>query len=290
MVSRGSGETGCFADTRSLRSRKRHGCRVYDPAVTTTATVSDDIVQRAKSGDRRAIEAVFRDVYPVAHRVARAICGEPDRAGRVVDVTFRQALHILPRWSAGTDPANWFTHHVVQTSRQVRGGGRPASDVDLLVAAAPEPQRTPAYAAFVRGVRRLPPQQAEAFLLHHGERLNARLLGVAMDCSTQAAETHLRAADAAVRDLAGPAFDALAEQLRRAVVALSPTDDEADRFARTRVGAWAGRRLRRRFGRVLVTALLAGAAYVAWQNRDRIRDRFLPAANPAPATQPARNP
>ena len=265
------------------------------PAVTTTVTVTDDTIDRARSGDRRAIEAVFREAYRAARRVARALCGEPDRAERVVDVTFRQALNVLPRWSAGTDPVNWFTHHVVQTSRQIRGGGRPASGVDLLVAAVPEPQRTPAFLALVRGVRRLPPQQAEAFLLHHGERLNPRLLGVAMDCSTGAAETHLRAADQTTRDLAGPAFDGLAEQLRRAVVALSPTDDETDQFVRARVGAWAGRRRRRRFGRLLVLACFAAAVYVGWQHRDEIRRRlpFPAAANPASqpvaATQPAGN-
>lgn len=257
--------------------------------MTPAPTATDETVARARAGDRHAIEAVFRDAYPAVRRLSRALCGEPKGAERVTDVVFRQGLNVLPRWSVGTDPVNWFTHQVVQTSRRVRGGGRPASDADLLVAALPEPQRTPAYVALVRGVRRLPPQQAEAFLLHHGGRLNARLLGVAMDCSTQAAETHLRAADQTVRDLAGPAFGGSVELLRRAVVALSPTDDEADAFARARVGAWAGRRLRRRVGRLLVVVLLAVAAYVAWQFRDQVRQR-LPWPSAGTATQPAGKP
>ena len=61
----------------------------------------------------------------------------------------------------------------------------------------------PAYTAFVRAVRGLPEQQAEAYLLYHGERLNERLLGVAMDCSAAAAANHLQAATDALTAMSG---------------------------------------------------------------------------------------
>ena len=64
----------------------------------------------------------------------------------------------------------------------------PAPNQDLLITVGPT--GLPAYAGFIRALRTLPVQQAEAFILHHGEHLNERLLGVAMDLSTGAAGSH----------------------------------------------------------------------------------------------------
>lgn len=251
--------------------------RVTRAAVDDTAT----LLARAGSGDRAAIAGVFRDAYPPACRVARALAGEAAAADRVLDAVFRNALRVLPQWSGWVDPQNWFVHQAVLAARRV-AAGRPPSGDDLLVTALPPADRTPANLAFARGIRRLPPQQVEAFLLHHGERLNARLLGVSMDCSTSAAETHLRAAEAAMRALAGDDWDRLTAALRQAFRNLSPAADDADRFVRLHVGAWAGRRLRRRAGRVVLFLILAVAGFLAWQSRERIRQMVSPAARQTP--------
>jgi DNA-directed RNA polymerase specialized sigma24 family protein len=233
----------------------------------------DDILTQAQAGDRAAIEQVFRDVHPGLHRIARELTGEEERADRVVNAVFRNALRVLPQWSSWGDPETWFHHQAVQAARRA-SQGRPGSGDDLLVTALPSEQRSPAYVAFARGVRRLPPQHIEAFLLHHGERLNARLLGVAMDCSTTAAETHLAAADAVMRPLAGDELGKLMGLLNQACRSLSPDRAETERIVHLHVGAWAGRRRARRMGWLVAFVVIAGALLVAWQFRDAIRRMF----------------
>ena len=104
---------------------------------------------------------------------------------------------------------------------------RPAADgrQDPLVARASFAD--PAYTAFVRAVRGLPQQQAEAYLLHHGERLNERLLGVAMDCSAAAAANHLQAATDALTAMSGGDLGRCTAILVKAYAALAPDPSEA---------------------------------------------------------------
>ncbi|QOV88081.1 RNA polymerase sigma factor [Humisphaera borealis] len=225
--------------------------------------IGEDTLERARSGNRRAIEAVFRQVHPGVCRLVRALCGDADFADRIVDISFRHALTVLPRWNEHVDPEHWFSHHALQTVRRV-SPGRPDSADDLLVKAVASDQQTPAWAAFVRGIRRLPPQQAEAFILHHGQRMNSRLLGVSMDCSTTAAENHLRAADNAMRALAGEQFEPLTRVLRTAVVALGPSPDVTEQFVTARVGAWADRRSAVRIARLVFLTVVISLLALAW--------------------------
>lgn len=263
---------------------------------------------RAESGDRRAIERVLRTVHPSVHRVAHALAGEPERAADVMRFVFANAMRVLPQWSAWVDPETWFAHQAVQAVRRVCVG-RPEVEHDLLVTALPPDAaatlptddwsqatgrtgiRSPAYLAFVRAVRRLPQQQVEAFVLHHGERLNARMLGVAMDCSAMAAETHLRAATAALQPLAGDDLPRLTSALHQAVRCLTPTSQQTDQFVGSYVGSWAGRRTRGRLRRLLTWVVFLGAVAAAgWVFRAELRmllDAVVPSAAPAPSTQPA---
>jgi DNA-directed RNA polymerase specialized sigma24 family protein len=236
---------------------------------------NEDVLTLAQSGNRAAIEEVFGGVHPALHRISRELTGEEERADQVVNNVFHNSLRVLPQWSSWGDPETWFYHQAVQAARRV-SKGRPDSAEDLLVTALPADQRSPAYVAFVRGVRRLPPQQVEAFLLHHGERLNARLLGVAMDCSTTAAETHLKAADAALQPLAGDDWTALTTLLAKACRSLSPTKEEAEQVVRLHVGGWAGRRAKQRIRRLIVLAVVIVSLLVAWQFRETIKERLSP--------------
>ena len=108
----------------------------------------------------------------------------------------RRSLRVLPKWRTGVVPENWFYHHTLLSARGFLARP-PDPHQDLLVTAAPAPKDPrdaapptgeialawvgpdeASYVAFVRALRNLPAQQAEAFILHHGERLNERLLGV----------------------------------------------------------------------------------------------------------------
>src|SRR5687768_5070472 len=153
--------------------------------------ITDETLADARDLNPSALRDLLTSCYVPARRVAHALSGD-DRIARVVaELLVRRSLRMLPKWHDPSSPENWFYHHALLTTR---GTNTPPPDphADPLVALGPADD--PAYVAFVRALRLLPPQQREAFILHHGERLNARLLGVAMDCSTGAADVHLRAA------------------------------------------------------------------------------------------------
>ena len=236
--------------------------------------VPDDVLDRARRLDPSAAEAVLADAYPSVRRIALALVGRPATAGRVVEEVLDRGLRVLPSWRAGATPENWFYHHTVLTAREAAAaaGEQPDPRQDPLVTAADAPAAAdPAYVAFVRAVRGLPPQQAEAFLLNHGERLNERLLGVAMDCSARAAENHLRAAHDALSAVAGPDGERHTATLTRAYAALGPAPADVAGAVRPPVRRVVRARRFRRIVRALVTlfvlGLAAAGAYAAWHWR-----------------------
>ena len=162
--------------------------------------VSDETLEAVRSSDRVAIETVINECFPAVHRVAHGLTGDPAIASRVVRFVLRRGVSVMPRWRQGLIPENWFYHHTLLTLRRINVPP-PPTERDLLIIAGPSTD--PAYVAFVRALRGLPNQQIEAYLLHHGEKLNERLLGVAMDLSTGAAGSHLAAATQALQGLAG---------------------------------------------------------------------------------------
>lgn len=167
------------------------------------------------------MEAVLAGSYPAVHRMALALTGEQRLAQRVIRYVLRRAVRVMPRWRKGITPENWFYHHTLLVAREASAGAAPG-DRDLLVIAGPV-AHTP-YVAFVRALRGLPRQQMEAFILHHGEKLNARLLGVAMDCSAAAAGTHLNAATELLKTMSVESFPSLTAALERAYTTLTPPE------------------------------------------------------------------
>ena len=225
--------------------------------------VTDDILAGAREMKTAALEALLAAGYSPARRIAHALTGN-ERVGRAVaGVMIQRSLRFLPRWEDPSTAENWFYHHAVL---MVRGlvVPPPEPQLDPLVVHAPS-ANDPAYVAFVRALRHLPPQQREAFLLHHGERLNPRMLGVAMDCSVQAATTHLRAATDALDGVSQGNVEALAATLTRAYAGMEASEPEPT--ANVRLHVTRARRLAwlRRTVAVLVAAVgLVGLAWVAW--------------------------
>src|SRR5688572_15823413 len=185
-------------------------CRTIPAAMEIPAALFD----QAKKLKRPAVDDLFAMVYPAVVRIAKALAGRDDVADGVVRFVMLRASRMIPTWRDETAAERWFLHHTVLTARRA-AAHEPSPKHDLLVAPpSPADPPTPAYVAFVRAVRQLPVQQREAFLLHAGERFNPRYLGVAMDCSTQAAQAHLDAATAALRTVVGTTgFDPLVARL-----------------------------------------------------------------------------
>ncbi len=213
------------------------------------------------------LTALLSGGYARARRVAHALSGN-DAVGRAVaGVLVRRSIELLERWRDTSSPENWFYHHAVLNTRTV--DAVPADpNQDPLVLHTPA-AADPAYVAFVRALRHLPVQQREAFILHHGERLNTRLLGVAMDCSMQAAETHLRAATDALQTVSQGAVERQAGVMAGAYAAMQAAQPDATpvvqvHLARARRRIWFGRARR-----IAVVALILAALICAfWIFRD----------------------
>jgi DNA-directed RNA polymerase specialized sigma24 family protein len=224
--------------------------------------VDEEVLDRARDGDREAIESVITACYPSVHRIAHALTGEPKIALRITRFVLRRAVTAIPKWRKGLIAENWFYHYTVLTTRLVVPHP-PSAQQDLLITAGPSTE--PAYAAFVRAIRVLPPQQVEAFLLHLGEKLNDRLLGVAMDLSTQAAGTHLTAATSVLQTIAGDQYDSIRSALERAYLSLTPPDTIVRSASQQEIRSVFWRRLLRRAVRRLIwLTILAGIGLAVW--------------------------
>ncbi|HEX4124541.1 MAG TPA: hypothetical protein VHY37_07420 [Tepidisphaeraceae bacterium] len=260
-------------------------------------TTPDDLLNRARRLQTESVEQIVTESYPAVVRMARGLVGNETAAQRVVDTVIGNSLRVLPTWRAGAVPSNWFYHHTLLSARSARTHVANEVRGDLLVAAAAvrdaHATEDPEYWAFVRALRSLPPQQMEAYLLHHGERLNTRLLGVAMDCSTVAATNHLAAAESAMDTVAGESGAQMVGRLERAYWSLGPAAAAAIPNIRGQVRRlrWT-RRIRTTIRRIVLLAVLAGAAWAGWRFRttelqwiDMLRQQLNP-SQPPPATQP----
>lgn len=218
---------------------------------------------RARRADRAAVETILIDSYPAVHRMAHGLTGDARAGGIVARHVLRRAVTVMPRWRKGITPENWFYHHTLIVAREVAKTAAPAEH-DLLITAGPVGH--PAYVAFVRALRGLPGQQMEAFLLNHGEKHNARLLGVAMDCSSDAAANHLAAATDALQTIAGDAFPALVAALEKTYATLAPPERAVRAAVTQQAGTALWRiRVRRAFRRVLQLAILALIGWAVWR-------------------------
>lgn len=181
----------------------------------------------ARAGGMDALVHILAMHYPQVWRMAVNLSGR-DEAGRAVATSImRQSLSAAATWEHEDAPARWFRHHTVLAAREAAPAEPPADDVLVLHGPA-----DPAYAAFARAVRSLPQQQREAFLLNHGEDFDLRQLGIAMDCSVEAAGMHLRHATLNLQSLGGEDFGSLVQSLRRAYSASAPDESLALPWAR----------------------------------------------------------
>jgi DNA-directed RNA polymerase specialized sigma24 family protein len=221
-----------------------------------------------------ALEALLAAGYAPARRIAHALSGNEAIARGVAELCTRRSFKQLPKWQDPSSPENWFYHHAVLTTRA--NVPPPPADplLDPLVAHAAQPV-DPAYVAFVRAIRNLPPQQREAYILHHGERLNSRMLGVAMDCSTAAADTHLRAGTDALGAVTGGPIDPLATTLTRAYAGLRAAQPKPEASVRVHVRRVRRRLWIRRIVRFLVIAgVLAALGWLGWRFRAELTSLF----------------
>lgn len=226
--------------------------------------VSDltETVAAARKYNGSALVTLLEFHAPRVQRLAMALCGQPRTGRKVTRIVMRQALAALPKLRDADAVDRWFTHRTVLEARQHTG----QSSAEVLRDTSA--RRDPAYLAFVQTFRSLPVQQREALLLTHGENLNPRYVGVAMDCSADAAANHLRAATQHLQAIAGGQFPELLAALAQAYQQLAPPPQVARRDVRRHVNRFL---LPRRLRRFVILLILATIAYAIWHWRTAIR-------------------
>jgi len=225
--------------------------------------LTPEIIEGARKLRPGDVSAVLQDQFPTVYRLAYALAGRWDVGRGIARFVLARSVRMMPKWRPEDDPENWFHRFTIMTSRR---SARHTIDVrkDVLVEQAIEPGA--AYIAFVAALRQLEAQQREAFLLHYCERLNSRYSALAMDCSTQAADNHLKAAEQSLRLVAGPAFEPLTKKLCDAYAHLTP--EGQDVIPQVNKVVFREVSLRKWFARIVLLielVVLAALLYGGWK-------------------------
>jgi DNA-directed RNA polymerase specialized sigma24 family protein len=137
-------------------------------------TSSPELVAAAKKLRTSAVAQLLENEYPAVYRLACGLAGREDVGREVTKFVLGRSVKLLPKWDVEDDPRQWFYHFTILTARRaVKHQPKPAEDL-LVVKSEHANQTSTEYLAFVAALRGLPRQQLEAFLLHHGEKLNTR--------------------------------------------------------------------------------------------------------------------
>ena len=189
--------------------------------------------------DAGARTALVRHHYPRCYRTALALTGDTAVARAAAARVLRAAVTVGRKWRSADDADRWFGRYTVIATREVSALNDRTAARDPLLAGTDDP----GYTVFVAALRELPPQQREAFLLHHGQSMDLHRLATAMDCSSAAASNHLVAATDALRPPAagrlGEFADAIASRIARLVPPAAElaieVDHELERQRRRRI-------------------------------------------------------
>jgi DNA-directed RNA polymerase specialized sigma24 family protein len=227
--------------------------------------IDEQLFAQAKNLQREALEKLVESVYPGICRIAYGLSGREDVGHGIVRFVINHALHHLKNLRDAASAQRWFYHFTVLVSRRGQKH-EPKAQQDTLVAHSGEVSA--AYVAFVRGLRALPFQQREAYLLTFGEQLLYRDIATAMDCSIAAVEVHLAGAQQTLRAMTGDTYEKMKDRLMRAWRNLSPREEAVHPSVRGLIKRlmWP-RKLKRILKIALTLLILAALAYVAWRFR-----------------------
>jgi DNA-directed RNA polymerase specialized sigma24 family protein len=226
--------------------------------------MSPDIVASAKELRPDAVRQLLQDQAPGVYRLAYALSGRWDVGRGIARFVLNRSVRMMPKWGPETEPVNWFNRFTIQVSRR-SAKQQPTAGKDVLIEQA-MPPTSAEYVAFVAALRKLETQQREAFLLRYGEQLQTRSMAVAMDCSTEAADNHLRAADQALRLVAGANFDTLSQKLADAFAHLTPDSNDLVPnvntvvFRKVRLAKWIRRTIT-----LILLVVLVGLLWGGWK-------------------------
>jgi len=177
----------------------------------------DALIQRARSGDRQAIEQILTELAPAVHRFGLRMCKNAHDADDVVQDTLIQiASHIGEFEGRGSLPSWVFALARSACARRRRGlKNAPSAGEDALaeqISGQPNPEQLAGQqelgALLVRALDALPAAQREVLLLRDVEGLSAAETAAALAVSVDAVKSRLHRARADLRDQLAPLFAA----------------------------------------------------------------------------------
>lgn len=223
---------------------------------TMPIELSEELVDNAREGKPDALSTVIIKCYPPLVRISMALAGDAKRGLELVQDLVRGSLVASESWMEPTAPWRWFLHHAILNLRRLP----PSPGPDPLVQYSADKQVP--FVAFVSALRKLPPQQQEAFILRQGEKMSERELAVAMDCSVTAAVNHMLAAQNALKLVAADGIEQRMAEFRTAYDNLSPDPEAVKQYVMARVQTrTTKRKARGLFKLVIWTIVLAAVAY-----------------------------
>lgn len=215
--------------------------------------------------DRQQIVADLAEAVPEMMRLAVLLTGREDVARNVIRFVLGRAVPAWATWEDDAARQAWFFHHTLLTTRRAQSLRPDPRDDTLLRGAGGDIE----YAAFVRALRELPFQQAEAWLLAEALDLDLRRSATTMDLSTTATGNHLEAARKTLSRLAGDRYPALLDRVRVAARDYAPEGLAPLPEIRSAVSRYLWPR---RVRRAVTILLLSAVAYALW----RVLPQLLP--------------
>lgn len=182
----------------------------YDP------DVMDPLVERARSGDRGALEALLSSLAPSIHRFARGLCKGATDADDVLQDTLIAVAGHLGEFEGRSSLSSWvFALTRSACSHRRRGlKNRPPEPDDALSEApdaAPDPEsiasRNELGRALTRALNGLSDDYREVILLRDVEGLSAPEAADALSISIDALKSRLHRARGALRDALRPILE-----------------------------------------------------------------------------------
>jgi len=249
----------------------------------SASDIDDAVFVAARLGKRQPTIDVIARYVPEAFAIATLLTGSFEVGRQAIHRLTVASMKQLPTWTDPDEGQRWFRHQAVLIARQLGTSGVD----DAQVFARPDRSTPAGFSAFIRAVRKLPQQQQESFLLQHGLNFDPRERGVAMDCSTTAAETHLREAERQLAPLLASDYDVMRTTLREGATRLLDVQDPKGFVAR-RYRSPVGRRRRETLlGLLVILCAAAGVAWLVWSFRTELRELIETLPTQPSSTQPA---
>jgi RNA polymerase sigma-70 factor, ECF subfamily len=169
-----------------------------------TEETDDELVVRAQSGNRTAIETLVGRHYGAIHRIAWRHCGDRTEAEDIAQEACIRIAKSIVAFERRSSFTTWCHGIVLNVTRDaLRARARVKAVAVALAAAGPdeagEPEATGIEDALWSAVRDLPERQREAVQLVYIEGLSHREAARAIGCAEATVSWHLFAARRAIK-------------------------------------------------------------------------------------------